>query len=402
MKKFLLFFSLSALVYGQAFSQTLYSNTTESGYFFNPGLSQLNNPKVMFDDVLIPNATLAGKDTIRVTKIKVGISRLANAPATTVSLYYTLRDDTATYYNSLIKIPPVFLGNVSLPANGSTGTTAIVSLGDSVATLFKLKVAINNIYNGYQALFIGAGLSNSSNMNGISLTVDAPNDNAIWIYNADSTIKRFATSFGVTPATCFIQVFGTATSGPLPITLSSFIGNRNGKINLLSWTTATEQNNTGFELQRSADGINYSKLGFIASKATNGNSSAALTYSFDDVKPLTSNGYYRLKQIDKDGKSTTSSTILIKGLSVSTLTVSTIYPNPVKNSLNVIVTGATQNTVTLTIADFSGKVLSSQTKQMVSGDNQYQINTSALASGNYLLKVTDSKGETTTQRFSKQ
>ncbi len=402
MKRFLLYFSFCILAYGQVTSQTLYSNTTESGVRFNPGLTQLNNPKVAFDDIQIPNASLAGKDTIRITKLKVGIRRLANAPATSVSLYYTLPDDTATYYNNLIKIPPVFLGNVSLPANGATAVTTIVSLGDSISTLFKLKVDTSRIYTGYNTFFIGIGLSNSNADNGIRLTTGGLNDDYIWIYNADSTVKRYATYFSTAQATFYIQVFGTTTSGPLPITLNSFTGYRNGKTNLLSWTTATEQNNTGFELQRSADGINFSKLNFVASKAVAGNSSSTLTYTYSDEKPLTGNGYYRLKQIDKDSKSTTSHIVLIKGLPVSTLTVSTIYPNPVKNSMNVIVASAEQEVVTINIADFSGKILSTQTRQISIGDNVLQVNTSALSAGNYLLKIISAKGESTTQRFTKQ
>ena len=59
----------------------------------------------------------------------------------------------------------------------------------------------------------------------------------------------------------------------LPITVFNFSGEVQGKQNLLHWTTATEENNTGFEVQRSSDGINFKKIGFVNTKAINGNSS---------------------------------------------------------------------------------------------------------------------------------
>jgi hypothetical protein len=403
MKKNLLFLCL--LLIGAATSaQTLYTNAVETGSRFTPGLTQSGNPKVAFDDVLIPSATVAGSDSIRVTKLKVGIRRLANAPATNVSVYYSNVEDTATLFNNVLKIPPVLVGTAALPANGATAVTTIVSFGDSIATLFSLKTDTGNLYTGFHTMFVGIGLSNANADNGIRITSPvSPNDNVMWIYNADSTVRRYATAFaGGTPAaTFYVQVFGRTTT-TFPVTLTDFKGERKGNTNALSWTTATEANNSGFELQRSADGINFSKLAFVASKAATGNSSAALTYSFDDVKPLMSNGYYRLKQIDKDGKSTLSNIVLIKGNRVSVLTVSTIYPNPVTNNINLIVTTTASQSVTISILDLTGKTISTKTQTAITGDNTIQVNTANLTTGSYLLKATNSKGETSVQKFIKQ
>jgi|GEM_PF-6840675 len=404
MKKTLLFGLLFAAISGTSMSQTLYSSSVETGNRFNPGLTTASNPKIAFDDIQIPNAAVVGTDSIRITKLKVGIRRIASAPATTVSVYYTPVDDTASglYYYSFIKIPPVLIGSVSLPANGATAVTTIVSFGDSATTLFRIKTDTSHFYKGYQTFFVGVGLSNPNADNGIRLATGGLNDDIMWIYNADSTVKRYATYFGGTPAaTFYIQAFGYPVSS-LPISLASFKGERRGNINNLMWSTASEANNTGFQLQRSIDGVNYSDLAFVASKAPNGNSSATINYNFDDTKPLSTNGYYRLKQIDKDGKNHISNVVLIKGIPVKALTVSAVYPNPVGNTINLVATTADQDMLDIRILDLSGKLLGSQTKQTVSGDNIIPVNTSTLSAGNYLLKVTSAKGEVSIQKFVKQ
>lgn len=71
----------------------------------------------------------------------------------------------------------------------------------------------------------------------------------------------------------------------LPVTLLSFSGYKDGSRNQLSWTTGTEINNRGFDVQRSADGINYTSIGFVNSLATGGNSNDQLSYRFTDNTP---------------------------------------------------------------------------------------------------------------------
>jgi hypothetical protein len=188
-----------------------------------------------------------------------------------------------------------------------------------------------------------------------------------------------------------------------PVTLLNFKGEKSGSINKLDWTTATEINNAGFELQRSADGQNFSKLVYVVSKANNGNSTSQITYGFDDVKPLAGNGYYRLKQIDKDGKATYSQVVLIKGAKVNMITIISIYPNPVEANLNMIIASPTLETITLIVTDLSGKLVKQQQAKVVIGDNQLQIHVSNFASGTYLIKAVCANGcETWVQKFVKE
>ncbi|MEJ7678927.1 MAG: hypothetical protein WKG06_13945 [Segetibacter sp.] len=80
---------------------------------------------------------------------------------------------------------------------------------------------------------------------------------------------------------------------------------------MLHWATVTEQNNTGFEVQRSSDAIDFSNIGFIETKSMNGNSNVKLDYNFIDMDHYAISNYYRLKQIDKDGKYTYSHIVVL-------------------------------------------------------------------------------------------
>ncbi len=188
----------------------------------------------------------------------------------------------------------------------------------------------------------------------------------------------------------------------LPVTISQFKGEKNGSVNDLSWTTASEINNAGFELQRSADGINFSLLSFVGSKAANGTSNASISYSLTDTRPFTSTSYYRLKQIDKDGKSTLSNIVLIKGTKPTKLELASVYPNPVTDKLNVVVASPKADRVTFVVMDLAGKVIMSQLVSINNGDNNVQLNVSALGKGTYTIKAICADGcETAISKFIK-
>jgi hypothetical protein len=101
------------------------------------------------------------------------------------------------------------------------------------------------------------------------------------------------------------QAPGQTTPGgtkitPLPVELVSFTAaKRNGEV-ALAWETASEQNNTGFEVQSSVDGKNFEAVAFVASK--NGNATSLQRYAYSH-KTAGKEGlvYYRLKQVDMDG-----------------------------------------------------------------------------------------------------
>ncbi len=191
--------------------------------------------------------------------------------------------------------------------------------------------------------------------------------------------------------------------GTLPVTLTNFKGEKASSINKLSWTTLTEVNNAGFELERSTDGINFSSIGFVASASLTGNSSSALNYNFNDAKGFAINSYYRLKQVDKDGKFTYSTIVLLKVNKVKELTVTSVYPNPANATVNIAIESPINDKVTLVVTDLTGKVVLQKIKAIATGNNIAELSINTLASGSYFVKLICENGCTTAPiRFVKQ
>ncbi|MBK7348057.1 MAG: T9SS type A sorting domain-containing protein [Ferruginibacter sp.] len=88
-------------------------------------------------------------------------------------------------------------------------------------------------------------------------------------------------------------------ASPLPVNFTGFTASKQSSRTLLKWSTANEINNQGFEILRSQDAFNWQSLGFVNSSGTNSGN-----YSYVDVQPFTGKNYYKLKQVDFDGKAT--------------------------------------------------------------------------------------------------
>jgi hypothetical protein len=225
----------------------------------------------------------------------------------------------------------------------------------------------------------------------------------IQVNPADASIvfngTRWEVTFDVTGSGSFFVHTGSFV---LPVTGLELRGVQSGAVNRLSWNTVTETNNKGFELQRSADGKNFSSIAFVATKAGGGNSASPLSYIYNDEKPLNGNGYYRLKQVDKDGKISYSNIVSL-GRKVSDIILTSVYPNPTEKELNVVITSPGMERVTIIITDLRGGIVMRKAIQLVSGENQQQLKVQSLAAGTYLIKAVCANGcETAVQRFVKQ
>lgn len=187
-----------------------------------------------------------------------------------------------------------------------------------------------------------------------------------------------------------------------PVSLITFSGYRQGNSNILKWTTASEQNNKGFQIERSADGLNFSSIGFINSLAQSGNSSSELNYSFTDYNLSGSKQYYRLRQLDLDGNAKLSNVILIKENISDVFDISGIFPNPVNSELNITVNSPMNEKIILQISDMNGKIVIQRSSVAGIGSNTISTDVSALRNGIYVIKVLSSSGETATGKFVRQ
>ncbi|MES2387730.1 MAG: hypothetical protein V4543_06990 [Bacteroidota bacterium] len=137
---------------------------------------------------------------------------------------------------------------------------------------------------------------------------------------------------------------------PLPVEMLSFTGSSKGKgAAYLNWTTANEFNNAGFAIERSENGKEFSRLGFVAGA---GDSRTIRNYNFTD-NSFTADAYYRLRQTDKDGKETLSKVIFISVK--ATRMVFSVAPNPGRDNFRLITDGPVNDIQQLTITDLAGK-----------------------------------------------
>jgi hypothetical protein len=141
----------------------------------------------------------------------------------------------------------------------------------------------------------------------------------------------------------------------LPVRFKSFNAARKNQDVLLSWETASEDNNRGFSVQRNI-GRGWLDLEFVASKAGDGNSSSVLAYDFTDRNNTTKGvSQYRIMQVDIDGKSKLSEVRLVRGLNQGGKTI--VYPNPSNDGQVNVVFEESKATWDVFVSDMSGRTI---------------------------------------------
>ncbi|MFB9864279.1 T9SS type A sorting domain-containing protein [Rufibacter immobilis] len=179
----------------------------------------------------------------------------------------------------------------------------------------------------------------------------------------------------------------------LPVTWLQVDASRTKQYVEVNWATATEVNNEKFEVEYAPDGTNFKTVGVVAGA---GNSNLAKEYTFRHVAPSTSTGYYRIKQIDFDGKFEYSKTVAVQA-GASSLAQVTLYPNPSHDFVylsNVSLSGD----ASVEILDTNGRRVL-YTKPVMTGATPV-VEVRHLPAGTYLLKIHSGK-QVTQQRFMK-
>lgn len=168
-------------------------------------------------------------------------------------------------------------------------------------------------------------------------------------------------------------------NAPLPVTYKRFDAQlRNGKAALI-WETATEFNNRGFEVERRINGEGFKSIGFVFSQTADGNSNTPLSYSFEDATlPANSTAYYRLRQIDLDGKVNISD---IRAVRNNTKVAVSLYPNPSRGTVNIAIPSGS-GIFDVTLDDMTGKSVQRWTNQSTPN-----MQISNIKPGMYMLRI---------------
>jgi hypothetical protein len=170
----------------------------------------------------------------------------------------------------------------------------------------------------------------------------------------------------------------------LPIELVSFVPTCvNNKV-LIRWVTASEVNNSHFNLERSDNGVDFSTIARIEGS---GNSNSYTEYSYLDHSGFNQLSYYRLTQVDYDGAYKTYEPAAIHCNSVNDDIV--VQPNPFKE--NIVVKGLTEGFTSFEISNTMGQIVYKDSYIVSSSQT---VDLSALTPGLYSLKITDINGST--------
>jgi photosystem II stability/assembly factor-like uncharacterized protein len=228
--------------------------------------------------------------------------------------------------------------------------------------------------------FIGVGstglvvYSNDGGLNWTTMTSGTTNS----LYIVDATLKS-AWAAGNTGT--IIKLFGD----PVPVELTSFSAAVAGKNVTLNWATATEINNSGFEVQRKSSAGDFVSLAFIKGQGT---TQEAQAYSYVDKNVESGNYSYRLKQIDLDGKTKFSNIVEVEIKVPNKFELSQNYPNPFNPTTTISYEIAKETNVSLKVYDVIGNEIATLVNEAKpAGTYQVVFDASNLSNGVYLYKI---------------
>lgn len=337
---------------------------------------------------------IAQSGTQRDTIIMQGMVGLNTYTVRTIFSYTTPNDYFTIDYQ--VTIPPgntsvvklshafdTYLGGNDRGPGFLSGTTPNLTVGTfkpGVIEAFRYRsgMAWTKYYSAKYA-DLAPLVANGGDLNNL-IDIDTATDNGIGIQ----------INIGSAPGTYNNSSDLVFTDQPLPITLLRFNAVKtNNNTAILQWSTATEQNTSHFEVERSNNGKDFSSIGKLAAA---GNATTSNSYTLPDLSPLSGINYYRLKTVDRDGKLDYSTVrILNFGSSYNIL----LYPNPTESE--VTVTGV-ENGMQVDLLNAEGYLTGSYP---VNG-NSLTIPVKSIASGLYILHIRSKEsGVISTQKFLK-
>ncbi|MBL7738109.1 MAG: T9SS type A sorting domain-containing protein [Chitinophagaceae bacterium] len=217
----------------------------------------------------------------------------------------------------------------------------------------------------------GVPVSNATNDQAAPAMIADGSDNAIIVWRDLRTAADY-------------DIYGSRllSNGTLPVRLIGFSISEAADVVKLHWETINEINNAGFSIERSDNGINWIKIGFVTAQPL---TSSIHKYNWDDNHPLNGKSYYRLQQTDIDGKYEYSKILLVNrnmtGIDI------TVYPNPATEMVNINF-GSKAFTGTVQLINQAGQLL---LEKNVADQLTFGMNINSFAPGIYNLVIISAK-----------
>lgn len=192
-------------------------------------------------------------------------------------------------------------------------------------------------------------------------------------------------------------VYEAAIDITVPVELTSFIAEVHNEKIILKWSTASETNNNGFEIQRSLDGKSFTTVGFVTGHGT---ATEPNNYSYTDGDQ-SGRVYYRLKQLDYNGAYSYSNIISVDAITINDFVLEQNFPNPFNPSTIIQFQIPVESFVSLKIFDVQGKEISTLINDLKQpGNYRFEFKTENLSSGIYFYKLSG-KVQNTGREFNK-
>ncbi|KAA9331527.1 T9SS type A sorting domain-containing protein [Hymenobacter busanensis] len=290
------------------------------------------------------------------------------------------------------------LGLTLAPVAGSTspGSTLVIRTtgtalngtnnSQSVKRYFDIRPATSTGLNVNMAFRYFAAELNGISESNLMLFRSTSGVAGPWQPQGYSTRDAATNTLTKTGVTAFsIWTLGSSVL-PLPVELSAFTAERRNSAVQLKWTTAQEKNNDHFDVERSLDGKSFAALGQVAGS---GSSSTPREYAWTDSHlPTASVLYYRLRQVDFDGKSTVSEVRTVVLAESADLLVASAMPNPFDSRLGLAVTAPVAAPAKLALTDALGRPVLHHSATLPAGYSEVELpGVARLAPGVYFLRL---------------
>jgi hypothetical protein len=270
------------------------------------------------------------------------------------------------------------------PTNGSgwnynfIGTPNPLKVADNFSNYVNIKlvkVPTNYSFSNDWSQFVTA----SGNLcDGVNVDIDKFRD-----YNQGIVTNIYARSLNS------FSDFGASGGGSsgLPVELISLRADPiNNKFIKVSWATATEINNAGFEVMKSEDAVNFTDIGWVAGA---GNSSVQNNYFLDDHNVVPNKVYYyRLRQVDFDGHSELTYIVSAMITAENVFIISEFMPNPANNTTSLVITSGNTRDIDVTFYNTLGQRIYSKSLVVEKGNNHFDFDLSDFAAGTYHSLIT--------------
>lgn len=437
----------TAITYGYASTQTgtsLKESPSLNQFFPHPAGSYI--ARALFAATATPNAqfTLGNSNGILTMKnptaglIKSSIYKIQNASAIAKFAF----DLDLTNYTGLASFVISFGNNAATDARLLSSSTSYANVSNDIFGAFRI-VKSGSLITQYRNAAGDASVAltavNSLIKPGVSqrveVFVNSSSANTSYIYNATSVALvantyhvyvggvKYAETFpkngngstsysqsaldaltfefnnNATQETVSIAnlsiIYPSATDPTLPVSLTSFTGKLNNNAVDLKWSTASEQNNSHFDILRSADAKSFTLLDRVEG---NVNTNEPKEYNYQDRNPLSGTNYYQLKQFDLDGKENVIDRIVVVKTILDNADF-TVFINQ-DNKLNASISSESKTNAVIAVFDIAGNELIKENISLEKGNNTFVKHLPFLAKGVYVLRLS-SEGKTKSTKFVK-